>query len=120
MPFHEIELIKKSEREALSLISEAKKEAEAALNDAEAGGREIIRAEAERAEEECRQLSAISHDETAREREEILKKAEKNAELFRKNSAERHESAVMYIVKTVTEGYNADSGRDEQAYTGHP
>ncbi|UUX92647.1 hypothetical protein [Methanoplanus endosymbiosus] len=120
MPFHEIELIKKCEEEALNLISEAKKEAEASLSEAEARGREIIRAETERAGEECRQLSASSLEITAQKREKILNEAEIRAETLKKNCAERHEQAVAYIVNTVTGEIHADSGTDVQAYNSGP
>lgn len=113
MPFHEIELIKKCEREALKRIDEVKIEAETALREAEDRGREIIKSEIERAREECRQISAASLEKTALRRADIIKSAEIRAEKLRNKSAAEREHAVSYIVNTVTGELHADTGTNE-------
>ncbi|MBP2133330.1 vacuolar-type H+-ATPase subunit H [Methanomicrobium sp. W14] len=115
MSYHEIELIKKNEEEALEDIRYAEKEAEEILKKAKARGLEIIEEKRKSAEEEAENLALYTLEKAGRKRSEIMLKAEKTAKELRESGTQKYESAVEYIINLATGAENADPRENVQA-----
>lgn len=109
----EIDTIKKTEADALSLIKKEREEAEKWIHDAEMNAEELIRRTRHEAQEAVLRMKVEAEEAAIVEAERIRKEGEKTVEELKKQRPERLPIAVKSIIMHILGENGALSAKDE-------